>query len=108
MDYLKHLKKLLIKFFEELMQDLKVLFHQVHHKTSFTVNKQATIQKMYRPILTNKINENNTLEQKLKLLKNQNKDIHTEISITHKQNIILKNKISVLEKLIINNSDQIY
>jgi septal ring factor EnvC (AmiA/AmiB activator) len=107
MDYLKYFKSILIKFFEELIEDLKILFHELRNKTSFILNKQATIQKMYRPLLNNKIEENNKLEHKIKTLKKQNKDIQDEINIIQTRNVLLKNEISVLEKLIVNNSDQI-
>lgn len=75
--------------------------NRFYNRLMFIFNKQRTIQKMFKPIVDNKVNINNKLLLELKQIQKENSLVKNKIDSLNISNKALENKISILQELLI-------
>jgi hypothetical protein len=80
-----------------------ILFYinRFYNRLMFIFNKQRTIQKMFKPIIDNKVNINNKLLLELKQIRKENDLVENKINSLNRGNKAIENKISILQELLI-------
>lgn len=79
----------------------RLIVYKTIDKILFLFNKQRTLQKMYKPMLSSRNKINLELNNNLKKLIEENKILSIEIKALKNTNMQLKNKISSLQEMII-------
>ncbi|MFD3156034.1 hypothetical protein ACFIJ5_04115 [Haloimpatiens sp. FM7330] len=103
---MNNLKSILIKYYSNIktiFSNIYSLSHKFYDKSHFLCNKQKTIEKMYEPIINEKVNTNKNLLLSLDKYKLQNKAVESEIKYLKKENAEFKVKITLLQEMLTNN-----
>lgn len=79
----------------------RLIVYKTIDKILFLFNKQRTLQKMYKPMLSSRNKINLELNNNLKKLIEENKILSIEIKALKNTNMQLKNKISSLQEMLI-------
>jgi len=79
----------------------RLIVYKTIDKILFLFNKQRTLQKMYKPMLSSRNKINLELNNNLKKLIEENRILSTEIKALKNTNMQLKNKISSLQEMLI-------
>ena len=83
----------------------KLLLMQFYNKTSFLINVNVTLSKIYKPIISEKIDTNKKLQSTLKDLDHKNKEAQNNILKQENQNVLLQSKISIIQDLLTKRHD---
>jgi len=86
-------------------ENSKLLIMQFYNKTSFLINKNVTLNKIYKPIINEKIDTNKKLQYTLKDLDHKNMEAQNNILKQENQNVILQSKISIIQDLLTKRHD---
>ncbi len=78
----------------------KVFLINFYKKINFLINKNFALNKMYRPIIREKINTQNKLKKTLLDVNNKNKEVEKNLLNLENQNTLLQSKISIIQDLI--------
>lgn len=76
-----------------------------YNKTRFLINKNFTLNKIYKPIIKEKVTINKNLKQKLRDIENKNKEAEKTILNLQEKNVLLENKISIIQNLLTKRHD---
>ena len=79
----------------------KLIVYKTINKILFLLNKQRTLQKMYKPMLSSRNKVNLELNNNVKKLIEENRILRTEIKALNNNNMQLKNKIASLQEMLI-------
>lgn len=81
--------------------NIKCLVYKFLDKILFLFNKQRTLQKMYEPMVKNRLNINKELNADLRKLQHENRKLMEEIRVLTSDNSQLQAKLSALQDMII-------
>ncbi|ERI93889.1 hypothetical protein HMPREF1982_01341 [Clostridiales bacterium oral taxon 876 str. F0540] len=84
-----------------LLNKIKLFIFKIYDKLLFMFNKQATLQRMYKPILENKQNKIETLKEELNLIKKENEAKNKKLLDLSKENNILNSKIALIQNILL-------
>lgn len=84
------------KLIDWVISNLKYISNKIY----FLINKNLTLNKMYKPIIEEKIDINKKLQETLTTLNNKNKQAENNILKLKKENEVLQSKISIIQNLI--------
>ena len=83
----------------------KLLIMQFYNKTSSLINVNVNLNKIYKPIISEKIDTNKKLQSTLKELDHKNKQAQNIILKQENQNVQLQSKISIIQDLLTKRHD---
>ncbi len=83
-----------------LGKKIKVYVISFYNKIHFLINKNFTLNKIYKPIIEEKTNKNKELQEALNLLIHKNKADETTILKLESENELLQAKISIIQDLL--------
>jgi len=102
----------MIKLIDWIILNLKYIVKKIklnlisfYNKTRFLINKNFTLNKMYKPIIEEKININKKLQETLNALVHNNKEAEKNILKLEKENVLLQTKISIIQNLLTKRHD---
>jgi hypothetical protein len=84
---------------------IKLYLSGLYNKIHFLINKNYTLNKMYKPIIEEKVSINKKLQEALKVLVHKNKDAENNILKLEKENASLQAKISIIQNLLTKRRD---
>jgi len=100
------------KFIDWIISNLKYIgnksqlyLEQFFNKTQSLINNNFTINKMYKPIIEEKIDTNKKLQETLKLLNHKNNEAEKNILKLQNENTSLQSKISIIQDLLTKRHD---
>ncbi|MGH4123133.1 MAG: hypothetical protein ACREV6_09415 [Clostridium sp.] len=95
------------KFIDWIISNLKYIHDknklfliQFYNKINLLINNNFTLNKMYKPIISEKMDTNKKLQNTLKVLNNENNEAQNNILKLKNQNALLQSKISIIQDLI--------
>ena len=83
----------------------KLYLTQSYNKTRFLINRNFTLNRMYKPIIAEKINTNKKSQKTLNVVERKNKQSEYNILKLEKENALLQSKISIIQDLITKRHD---
>lgn len=83
----------------------KLFVKQFYNKTSNLINNNFALNKMYKPIMREKMEINNNLQKTLKDLDHKNKEAQNQILILEHENALKQSKISIIQNLLTKRHD---
>ena len=83
----------------------KLFVKQFYNKTSNLINKNFALNKMYKPIMREKMEINNNLQKTLKDLDHKNKEAQNQILKLEHENALKQSKISIIQNLLTKRHD---
>lgn len=83
----------------------KLFLIEFYNKMNFVINKNFALNKMYQPIIREKMATNNKLQKTLKDLNNKNKEVENNKLKLENQNTLLQSKISIIQDLMTKRHD---
>jgi len=83
----------------------KFFLIEFYNKINFLINKNFALNKMYRPIIREKINTKDKLKQTLIDVNTKNKEVEKNLLKLENQNTLLQSKISIIQDLITKRHD---
>lgn len=83
----------------------KLYLISFYNKIYFLINKNFTLNKIYKPIIQEKMNKNKNLQQTLKTLHAKNKEVENTILNLKLKNETLQGKISIIQNVLTKRHD---
>ena len=96
---------LIIYALEHIGKSSKLYLTTFYNKIYFLINKNFILNKIYSPILKEKVDTNKRLQQAINILNHKNKDVQHNILNLKTENTLLQDKISIIEDLITKRHD---
>ncbi|MBU3190666.1 hypothetical protein K9O30_02160 [Clostridium bowmanii] len=100
------------KFIDWIISSLKYMCKknksyliEFYNDTKFLINKHSTLNKLYNPIISEKIDINKSLQETLKILKNKNSESKSNILKLESKNKVIQSKISIIQELLTKRHD---
>jgi hypothetical protein len=97
----------MIKFIAWISSSLKYIGRKInlcidtfYDKLHFLINKNLTLNKMYKPIIEEKVMANKKSQETLNILVHKNKEAENNILKLQKENALLQAKISIIQNLL--------
>ncbi|MBU3101743.1 MULTISPECIES: hypothetical protein [Clostridium] len=91
---------LIISLLEYIRKNSKLYFTSFCNKTYFLIDKNFTLNKIYKPILKEKTDTNKRLQGAINTVNSKNKEVEKNILNFKNENTLLQEKISIIEDLI--------
>jgi hypothetical protein len=91
----------LIVMLNKILNNIKLYLYKFYNKSLFLFNKQATIQRLYEPLVSSKTQINKELLKDLSSLKAEGKHLNESAQKLIKENSELKSAISLMQELIL-------
>ncbi|MBU3216883.1 hypothetical protein LL033_14880 [Clostridium estertheticum] len=91
---------LIISALEYIRKNSKLYITSFFNKTYFLIDKNFTLNKIYKPILKEKTDTNKRLQGAINTVNIKNKEVEKNISNFENENTLLQEKISIIEDLI--------
>ena len=96
---------LIISTLEYIRKNSKLYITSFFNKTYFLIDKNFTLNKIYKPIIEEKVTINKKLQETLKLLNHKNNEAEKNILKLQNENTLLQSKISIIQDLITKRHD---
>ena len=96
---------LIISVLEHIGKSSKLYLTSFYNKTYFLMNKNFTLNKIYKPILKEKTDTNKRLQEAINVVNHKNKEVENNILNLKTENTLLQDKISIIEDLITKRHD---
>lgn len=100
------------KFIDWIISSLKYICEKIksyvtefYNDTKLLINKHSTLNKLYNPIISEKININKCLQEDLKVLKIKNIESKNNILKLQSNNKLLQSKISIIQDVLTKRHD---
>ncbi|MGV8984488.1 hypothetical protein [Clostridium sp.] len=100
------------KFIDWIFSSLKYMCEKIksylmefYNDTKFLIDKHSTLNKLYNPIISEKIDINKGLQETLKILKNKNSESKNNILKLESNNKLLQSKISIIQDFLTKRHD---
>jgi len=90
----------IISIFEYISKKNKLYLTAFYNKTSFTINRNFELKKIYKPIIDEKVMINKKLQEALNIVYSKNKEAEKNILKLENENALLQAKINIIEDLI--------
>jgi predicted RNase H-like nuclease (RuvC/YqgF family) len=90
-----------LEYINTFYNKVKLIVYKTIKKIMFLFNKQRTLQKMYKPMISSRNKINFELNNNVKNLIEENRTLNIEIKALRNTNLQLKNKIASLQELLI-------
>lgn len=86
---------------------IKIKLHLIefYNKIHFLINKNFTLNKMYKPIIEEKTNTNKRMQEALNVIVRKNKEAENNLLKLEKENALLQSKISIIHDLLTRRHD---
>lgn len=95
----------IITSFKYIGKKNKLYLISFYNRIYFLINTNFNLNKIYKPIIEEKISINKKLNQNLNILNNKNKEIENNISKLSEENNLLRVKISTIQNLMTKRHD---
>ena len=95
----------IISSLEYISKKSKLYLTALYNKTSFLINRNFELNKTYKPIIKEKADANKRLQEALSVVNHKNKEGENNILKIKNENILLQDKISIIEDLITKRHD---
>ncbi|MBU3158288.1 hypothetical protein KPL37_00680 [Clostridium frigoris] len=95
----------IISFIEYINKNIKLYLTSFYNKTYFLINKNFELNKIYKPILKEKSDANKRLQEAINAVTHKNKEVENSIINFKNENILLQDKISIIQDLITKRHD---
>lgn len=102
---MNNLLDVIISHLKYISKNIKLYIITFYNKTYFLINNNFTLNKIYKPIIEEKVTINKKLQETLKSLDHKNKDFENNILKLKNENELLQIKISIIEDLITKRHD---
>ena len=100
------------KFIDWIISSLKYICEKIksypiefYNDTKSLINKHSTLDKLYDPIINEKIDINKSLQETLKILKNKNIESTSDILKLESKNKSIQSKISIIQDFLTKRHD---
>lgn len=95
----------IISYIKDISNDVRLYIITFYNKTCFLINNNFKLNKMYKPIIDEKVTVNKKLQEDLKAIDHKNEDIEKNILKLENENKLLQIKISIIEDIITKRHD---
>ena len=95
----------IISCIEYISKKNKLYLTAFYNKTSFIINRNFELNKIYKPIIDEKIMINKKLHDTLNIIDGKNRDARKNIIKLENENALLQSKITIIEDLITQRHD---
>ena len=96
---------LVISSMQHIGEQIKLNIMSFYNKTYNLINKNFTLNKIYKPIIDEKVNINKKLKETLNQFDSSNQAAKSNILNLEAENILLQTKISIIEDLLTKRHD---
>ena len=95
----------IISSLEYIGRKNKLYLTAFYNKTSFLINRNFELSKIYKPIIKEKTDANKRFQEALNVINHKNKEVENNILKLKNENTLLQDKISIIEDLITKRHD---
>lgn len=95
----------IISSLKYMVKKYKLNIIKFYNETSFSINKNSTLNKMYKPIIAEKVDTNKKLQKTINILAHQNKEAEHNTLKLEKENALLQDKITIIQDLMTKRHD---
>ncbi|MBU3110850.1 hypothetical protein [Clostridium lacusfryxellense] len=90
----------IISYFKDISKNALLYITTFYNKTTFLIDNNFALNKIYKPIIEEKVTINKKLQETIKLSDLKNRELENNIIRLGHENELLQTKISIIEDLI--------
>ncbi|MGH4052417.1 MAG: hypothetical protein ACREVX_13995 [Clostridium sp.] len=95
----------IISYIKDVSKDVKLYIITFYNKIYFLINNNFELNRLYKPIIDEKVTINKKLHENVKAIDHKNADLEKNILKLENENNLLQIKISIIEDIITKRHD---